>query len=59
LFYSVNKARIEKGCSFLIHTNLSVTEAAYAAGFNNIAYFNRRFKSEAGTSPLEYRKKMR
>lgn len=59
LFNFVNKARIEKGCSLLLHTNLSVAEAAYAAGFNNIAYFNRRFKSEVGTSPLEYRKKMR
>lgn len=59
LFDFVNKARIEKVCSLLLHTNLSVAETAYAAGFNNIAYFNRRFKSEVGTSPLEYRKKTR
>jgi YesN/AraC family two-component response regulator len=55
----VNKARIEKTCSLPLHTNFFIAQTAYAAGFNNIAYFNRRFKSEAGTSPLEYRKKMR
>lgn len=59
LFDFVNKARIEKTCSLLLHTNFSIAQTAYAAGFNNIAYFNRRFKSEVGTSPLEYRKKMR
>lgn len=59
LFHFVNKARIEKVCSLLLHTNLPVAQAAYAAGFNNIAYFNRRFKEEVGTSPLAYRKKTR
>jgi AraC-like DNA-binding protein len=35
---------------------MSVKEIAEAVGFNDVAYFCRAFKAEAGMTPLQYRK---
>lgn len=37
-------------------TNLQVKEIAMSLGFENVAFFNRFFKSHTGTTPKEYRK---
>ncbi|TAL42530.1 MAG: AraC family transcriptional regulator [Chitinophagaceae bacterium] len=42
--------------SFLLNTDLQVTEIADKLGFENSPYFNRFFKKNAGFSPLDYRK---
>jgi AraC family transcriptional regulator, transcriptional activator of pobA len=42
--------------SFLLHTELQVTEIAARLGFENTSYFNRFFKKNAGLSPLQFRK---
>jgi len=42
--------------SFLLHTNLQVSEIAYKLGFENASYFNRFFKKNTDLTPTEYRK---
>jgi AraC-like DNA-binding protein len=34
---------------------LRVSEIAYTCGFNEVSYFNRRFRARFGASPTEYR----
>jgi len=43
--------------SFLLHTDLQVSEIAYKLGFENTSYFNRFFKKNTNLTPTEYRKK--
>ncbi|CAH1219641.1 Arabinose operon regulatory protein [Paenibacillus allorhizoplanae] len=50
----LNRMRIEKAKSLLIHSTLSVTEIAASVGFE-LHYFSRLFKSQESLSPLEYR----
>ncbi len=42
--------------SFLINTDLQVTEIADKLGFENTPYFNRFFKKNTSASPSEFRK---
>ncbi|MDX2048693.1 MAG: AraC family transcriptional regulator [Chitinophagaceae bacterium] len=42
--------------SFLLHTNLQVSEIARKLGFENITYFNRFFKKGCSESPQAFRK---
>lgn len=50
--------RIGNACKLLTKNNdLNITEISYKSGFNNLANFNRKFKSIKGVTPSEYRKK--
>jgi AraC-like DNA-binding protein len=50
--------RIGNACKLLAKNNdLSITEISYKSGFNNLANFNRKFKSLKGVTPSEYRRK--
>ena len=50
--------RIGNACKLLAKNNdFSITEISYKSGFNNLANFNRKFKSIKGITPSEYRKK--
>ena len=40
----------------MVHGNLSLTEIAYALGFEDYAYFSRLFKKWTGVSPTEFAK---
>jgi AraC-like DNA-binding protein len=40
----------------LLSGKYNVSEAAYATGFNDLAYFRECFKEEYGMSPSEYLK---
>lgn len=46
--------RISKSKEFLTGTDLSVTETAYAVGFNDSSYFIQYFKKCIGITPKEY-----
>lgn len=53
----VNALRISEACKYLSSEDKSITEIAYAVGFNTIRTFNRAFIKHKGVSPSGYRKK--
>jgi AraC-like DNA-binding protein len=46
--------RIGFSCKLLLENKLSVSEVSRHCGFNSISYFNRKFKSITGKTPVEY-----
>ena len=52
----LNYYRIERACYQLITTNLSITEIAYASGFNDLSYFIKTFKKYKGNHSKKYLK---
>jgi AraC-like DNA-binding protein len=51
----IRTMRLEKGADLLEREEGSVSEIAYAVGFNSLSYFSRRFKKHFGVSPTSYR----
>lgn len=56
--YLIEK-RLEKVRIDLLETEKSITDIAFAAGFNNINSFNRLFKKYQGLTPSEYRSEVK
>lgn len=54
-----NLLKISDAKKLLAESELSVTEVAFAAGFENISYFISVFKKLVGETPLSYRKNCR
>ncbi|MDR1801015.1 MAG: AraC family transcriptional regulator [Lachnospiraceae bacterium] len=52
----LNNYRVERACFQLITTNSSITDVAYATGFNDLSYFIKTFKRYKGTTPKKYLK---
>lgn len=53
----IKRYRLEQAATALINSNLSVTEIAMNAGYQNPAKFSEMFKKQYGLSPLKYRNK--
>ncbi|OQY31947.1 MAG: hypothetical protein B6241_12715, partial [Spirochaetaceae bacterium 4572_59] len=53
----LNDLKLTYAASELLSLDLSITEIAYASGFNNISHFNLLFKKKFGQPPGLYRKK--
>lgn len=53
----VNRLRIERAADDLRTKHSTVTEAAYANGFNDSAYFTKLFHRIKGMSPTTYKKR--
>jgi signal transduction histidine kinase/AraC-like DNA-binding protein len=51
----VNSFRITRARELLEHSDMTVTEVAFAAGFNEPAYFSRMFRKFTGKSPRHFR----
>jgi AraC-like DNA-binding protein len=51
----LNDIRIGYAARWLVEKDLSISEIAFKSGFNNIANFNRIFKSIKNTTPSQYR----
>jgi AraC-like DNA-binding protein len=51
----IHDSLIEKAKEMLTTTDLSVSEVAYALGFEYSQSFNKLFKREMKLSPLEFR----
>ena len=51
----INRVRLERACRLLLEGKLCVKEVAYESGFNDAAYFRRRFRRAFGQTPGEYR----
>jgi AraC-like DNA-binding protein len=47
----VVRVRLKEACRLLENPQASITEVAYAVGFNDISYFSRMFKRYVGVSP--------
>ena len=52
----INRVRLAHACRLLLAGKLNVKEVAYESGFNDLAYFRRRFRALYGQTPAEYRK---
>ena len=50
----VSEIRIERACAEMAEK--SITEAAFACGFNDLSYFSKTFKKYKGMTPREYKK---
>jgi AraC-like DNA-binding protein len=51
----LNRVRIERACHELLTTRRTIAEIAGRCGYNEIPYFNRRFKRLVGHTPSGYR----
>lgn len=47
--------RLERACSLLKHSGLTITQISYECGFNDSNYFTRQFRKVYGVSPKGYR----
>ena len=52
----LNELRISRACKLIIEDKLNITQIAYECGFNNISYFNNRFKKNMSMQPTEYKR---
>jgi signal transduction histidine kinase/ligand-binding sensor domain-containing protein/DNA-binding response OmpR family regulator len=52
----IRQVRLEKAKDLLKTTDLSISEIAYATGFNDPNWFSKAFKEEFKASPSEFRK---
>lgn len=48
--------RLEKAAELLMHTDLSISEAASYCGFQEMSYFTRCFRAQYSVTPTLYRK---
>lgn len=54
----VNEVRVGRACRALIEEpERAVAEIAFAAGYNNLANFNRQFQRRTGLAPVAYRRR--
>ncbi|HLS13393.1 MAG TPA: AraC family transcriptional regulator [Beutenbergiaceae bacterium] len=51
----LQRRRIERACALLRDTELSVTDIAFAVGFESLGTFSRTFATVIGRSPSDYR----
>ncbi|MEO5716366.1 MAG: AraC family transcriptional regulator [Luteolibacter sp.] len=54
----LTEIRVARVCSEIAHGKLSITEAAYLSGFNNLSNFNRRFLEVTGLTPTVFREQI-
>ena len=52
----IRTMRVERGAELLRAQEGTVSEVAYAVGFNSLSYFSRSFKEHFGLPPSQYRK---
>jgi len=51
----LNEYRIEHACKLLVsHNKLSIAEVCYKSGYNNLSYFNRKFKEIMMRTPQQF-----
>jgi AraC-like DNA-binding protein len=54
LFTFLNEIRIGHACKLMIEENVSISNASYESGFNNLSHFNYQFKRMMKVTPSEY-----
>jgi len=58
IFSLINRIRIEKACTLLKESSLSIIDIAFTVGYNNLSFFNRSFKKFTGKTPGDYRRRV-
>jgi signal transduction histidine kinase/ligand-binding sensor domain-containing protein/DNA-binding response OmpR family regulator len=53
----IRYVRLQSAAKMMISEGVTVSEAAYASGFNDLSYFSKRFKKQFDMSPKKYQKK--
>jgi AraC-like DNA-binding protein len=53
----LNEVRLGEARRYLAQRTGTITEIAYASGFQSLSQFNRRFRQSEGISPSQYRKR--
>lgn len=53
------KVVLEHAVALLVNSDLTISEIALEADFNDVSYFSKVFKEQFNLSPLDYRKRMR
>lgn len=53
----VTERRMDRACELLLHTTQRIGEVARAAGFEDEAYFARRFRQRHAQSPRQFRQR--
>jgi len=51
----INEFRINHASKPLMTTDLSIAEICFECGYNNVSYFNRKFKAVIGKTPSDFR----
>jgi AraC-like DNA-binding protein len=51
----IRRMRVEEGRRLLTEGSATVTDVAYAVGFNSLSYFCRCFQDAYGSTPAAYR----
>jgi AraC-like DNA-binding protein len=51
----INSVRIRRAADLLGSTDMNITQAAMASGYNDVNYFTRQFKKHMGISPSAFR----
>ncbi len=54
----VNEIRISRACGLLVSGDAPIAEICFECGYQNLSYFNRRFRASRGMSPRAYRRQM-
>lgn len=54
----LNDVRVAHACELLSSSDRPITEICFDVGFNNVTYFNRRFRQIKNLTPSEYRKRI-
>lgn len=55
-FDFLNEIRVGHAGKLLVEKDFSILEISLRSGFNNLSYFNRKFKEITGYSPVKYQK---
>jgi signal transduction histidine kinase/DNA-binding response OmpR family regulator/ligand-binding sensor domain-containing protein len=51
----IRTIRLRKAAEMIQHDTGSISEIAYAVGFNNLSYFSESFKKQYGSSPKDFK----
>lgn len=51
----IQNLKLQKACSLLRKSSLSITDISYECGFTSSSYFSKFFQSNMGMKPIQYR----
>lgn len=52
----LSEVRISNACKYLMESDMSISEVAYACGYKTVSNFNKLFKKITGVTPQAYKK---